>query len=348
MKVATLGIDLAKSIFRIHGVDVRGAVVLRRQLTRKQVLPFLTRLEPCLVGMEACGSAHYWAREIGKLGHTAKLMSPHFVTPYRKSQKNDGNDAEAICEAAGRPTMRFVPVKNGTQQDVQALHRIRFQLVKWRTALANEIRGLLGEYGIVVANGIAPLRRELPHILDDGENQLSGLAREMFGEMAERLKLLDQRIKQYDLKVERVFSHDERCQRLAKVEGVGPLGATALVAAVGNAHEFKNGRELSAWLGLVPRQHSSGGRNVLLGISKRGDRYLRTLLIHGARSAVRVVERRKDPCSVAISRLKARRGPNVAAVALANRNARVLWALLRRGEDYRPRATQRGQMTQSG
>jgi len=170
----------------------------------------------------------------------------------------------------------------------------------------------------------------------------------MFGEMAERLKLLDRRIRQYDLKVESVFSHDERCQHLAKVEDVGPLGATALVAAVGNAYEFKNGRELRAWLGLVPRQHSSGGRNVLLGISKRSDRYLRTLLIHGARSAVRLVERRKDPYSVAISRLKARRGPNVAAVALANRNARVLWALLRRAEDYRPRATQRGQMTQSG
>ena len=240
--------------------------------------------------------AHYWAREIAKLGHAARLMSPHFVKPYRKSQKNDGNDAEAICEAAGRRSMRFVPVKSGSQQDVQALHRIRFQLIKWRTALANEIRGLLGEYGIVVAKGIAPLRRELPRLLDDGEIQLSGLFREMLGEMAERLKHLDQRIHEYDLKVERVFGQDERCQRLAKVEGVGPLGATALVAAVGNAHEFKNGRELSAWLGLVPRQHSSGGRNVLLGISKRGDRYLRTLLIHGARSAVRAIERRKDPC----------------------------------------------------
>lgn len=338
MKVTTLGIDLAKSIFRLHGVDARGAVVLRKQLTRKQVLPFLARLEPCLVGMEACAGAHYWAREIAKLGHAARLMSPHFVKPYRKSQKNDGNDAEAICEAAGRRSMRFVPVKSGSQQDVQALHRIRFQLIKWRTALANEIRGLLGEYGIVVARGIAPLRRELPCLLDDGAIQLSGLFREMLGELAERLKHLDERIHEYDLKVERVFGQDERCQRLAKVEGVGPLGATALVAAVGNAHEFKNGRELSAWLGLVPRQNSSGGRNVLLGISKRGDRYLRTLLIHGARSAVRAIERRKDPWSVSIGRLKARRGPNVAAVALANRNARVLWALLKRGEDYRTRA----------
>ena len=337
MKATTLGIDLAKSTFRLHGVDARGAVVLRRQLTRKQLLPFLARLSPCLIGMEACAGAHHWAREIDKLGHDVKLMSPHFVTPYRKSQKNDSNDADAICEAVGRPSMRFVPVKSAAQQDVQALHRIRFQLIKWRTALANEIRGLLAEYGIVIAKGIAPLRRNLPLILEDGENQLSGFFREMLSEMAERLRLVDQRIRQYDLQVERVFRQDERCQRLARVEGVGVLVATALVAAVGNAHEFKNGRELSAWLGLVPRQHSSGGRNVLLGISKRGDRYLRTLLIHGARAAVRVVERRRDQRSVAITRLKARRGPNVAAVALANHNARVLWALLNRGEEYRPR-----------
>jgi transposase len=348
MKVTTLGIDLAKNIFRIHGVDGRGAVVLRKQLSRMQMLPFLARLEPCLVGMEACAGAHYWAREIQKVGHTARLMSPHFVTAYRKNQKNDGNDAEAICEAVGRPSMRFVPIKSASQQDIQAVHRIRFQLIKWRTALANKVRGLLGEYGIVVAQGLAPLRRELPLILDDEENQLSGLFREMLGEMAERLKLLDQRIRQYDSKVERVFSQDERCPRLAQVEGVGPLVATALVAAVGNAHEFKNGRELSAWLGLVPRQHSSGGRNVLLGISKRGDRYIRTLLIHGARSAIRVVERRRDPRSLAISRLKARRGSNVAAVALANHNARVLWALLTKGEDYRPRAAQRADVAQSG
>jgi transposase len=255
MKVTTLGIDLAKNIFRIHGVDGRGAVVLRKQLGRKQMLPFLARLEPCLVGMEACAGAHYWAREIQKLGHTARLMSPHFVTAYRKGQKNDGNDAEAICEAVGRPSTRFVPIKSASQQDIQAVHRIRFQLIKWRTALANKVRGLLGEYGIVVAQGLAPLRRELPLILDDEENQLSGLFREMLGEMlgemAERLKLLDQRTRQYDSKVEHVFGQDERCPRLAQVEGVGPLVATALVAAVGNAHEFKNGRELSAWLGLV-------------------------------------------------------------------------------------------------
>lgn len=335
MKATTLGIDLAKSIFRLHGVDARGVAVLRRQLTRKQLLPFLAKLSPCLVGMEAGPGAHFWAREISKLGHTARLMSPHFVKPYVKSNKNDANDAEAICEAVGRPSMRFVPNKNTSQQDVQALHRIRAQLIKWRTALANEIRGLLAEYGIVVTRGIAPLRRMLPVILEDAENGLSGLFRELLVEMAERLRLLDERIQKYDLRVARVFGQDERCHRLAQVEGVGPLIATALVAAVGNAHEFKSGRELSAWLGLVPRQHSSGGKTVLLGISKRGDRYLRTLLIHGARSAVRTMERRTDLRSVSISRLKGRHGPNVAAVALANRNARVLWALLTKGESYR-------------
>ena len=335
MKVTTLGIDLAKSTFRLHGVDARGVTVLRRQLTRRQLLPFLAKLSPCLVGMEAGPGAHFWTREIGKLGHEARLMSPHFVKPYVKSNKNDANDAEAICEAVGRPSMRFVPNKNTSQQDVQALHRIRAQLIKWRTALANELRGLLAEYGIVVTRGIAPLRRMLPVILEDPENGLSGLFREMLVEMAERLRILDERIRQYDLRVARVFDQDERCHRLAQVEGVGPLIATALVAAVGNAHEFKSGRELSAWLGLVPRQHSSGGKTVLLGISKRGDRYLRTLLIHGARSAVRTVERRTDLRSVSISRLKGRQGPNVAAVALANRNARVLWALLTKGESYR-------------
>ena len=233
--------------------------------------------------------------------------------------------------------MRFVPAKSQAQQDVQAIHRIRAQLIKWRTALANEIRGLLAEYGIVIAKGIAPLRRILPAVLAQEENGLSGLFRDLLAEMSERLRLVDQRIKHYDQQVERVFRHDERCQRVAQIEGVGSLTATALVAAVGNAHEFKSGRELSAWLGLVPRQRSSGGRERLLNISKRGDRYLRMLLIHGARAAVRTAERRKDPHALWISKLKTRRGPNVAAVACANHNARVAWALLKRGDTYRTR-----------
>jgi len=231
--------------------------------------------------------------------------------------------------------MRFVPVKNQQQQDIAALHRVRAQLIKNRTALANQIRGLLGEYGITVVPGIDRLRRALPVILEDEANGLSGMFRETLAEMAERLQWLDERCRRYERRIELVFRQDERAKRLGQIEGVGPLIATALVAAVGNAREFKSGRELAAWLGLVPRQHSSGGRSVLLGISKRGDRYLRALIIHGARAALRVAERKRDPRSIWISRIKLRRGPNVAAVALANRNVRVMWALLVRGDNYR-------------
>ena len=254
----------------------------------------------------------------------------------RKGNKNDPNDAAAICEAVTRPSMRFVPIE---QQDLQALHRVREQLIKNRTALANQIRGLLRERGIVVAQAIARLRRALPLILEDASNGLSGVMRELLGEMAERLRMLDDCLRQYDQRIERLCQQDERCRRLVKVEGVGPVVATALVAAIGNARQFKSGRELSAWLGLVPRQHSSGQRTVLLGISKRGDRYLRTMLIHGARAAARVAERKRDARSIWLSRLKLRGGPNVAAVALANKNARVMWALLARGDSYRVRTT---------
>ncbi len=263
-------------------------------------------------------------------------MSPHLVAPYVKRNKNDRNDAEAICEAVSRPSMRFVPIKSATQQDLQSLHRVRSQLIRSRTALANEIRGLLGEYGIAITKELRVLRRALPLILEDQDNGLSGVFRETLAEMMERLKFLDERIKRYEQRVRQLFEQDERCQRLVQIQGVGPLIATALVAAVGNAREFRSGRELSAWLGLVPRQQSSGGRNVLLGITKRGDRYLRMLLIHGARAAVRYAERRSDPGGAWISRLKARSGPNVAAVAVANKNARVAWILLSSGEHYLP------------
>jgi transposase len=336
MKVTTLGIDLAKSVFQLHGVDARGVVMLRKQLRRKQMLPFLTKRVPCLVGMEACAGSHYWAREITKLGHQVRLMSPHLVAPYVKSNKNDRNHAEAICEAVSRPSMRFVPVKSTAQQDLQSLHRVRSQLIHSRTALANEIRSLLGEYGITIAKELRVLRRALPLILEDQDNGLSGVFRETLAEMMERLRFLDERIGTYEQRVKRLFDQDERCQRLADIQGVGPLIATALVAAVANAREFRSGRELSAWLGLVPRQQSSGGRSVLLGITKRGDRYLRMLLIHGARAAGRYAEGRTDPSGVWISRLKARRGPNVAAVAVANKNARFAWKLLSSGEHYLP------------
>ena len=339
MKLTTIGIDVAKEVFGLHGVGARGKVLVHKRISCKSLLPWLARLEACLVGMEACGSAHYWAREIERLGHTVRLMSPQFVTPYRKGNKNDPNDAEAICEAVTRPSMRFVPIKRDHEQDMLALHRVREQLIKNRTALANQIRGLLRERGITVVKAIARLRAAVPVILEDQTNGLSGLMRELVGEMAERLRGLDEQIRCHDQRIARLCQADERCRRLVEVEGVGPLIATALVAAIGNARQFKNGRALSAWLGLVPRQHSSGQRTVLLGISKRGDRYLRTLLIHGARSATRVAERKRDARSVWVNRLKLRSGPNVTAVALANKNARVMWALLTRNQSYRPGGT---------
>ena len=304
MDITTLGIDLAKNLFQVHGVDGQGRTVVQRQLRRAQLLTFVVQLRPCLVAMEACGSAHYWAREIAKRGHQVRLMSPRFVRPYVKSNKNDARDAEAICEAVGRPSMRFVAVKSQAQQDMLALHRVRSLLIRERTALMNQMRGLLAEYGIVVAQGAAPLRRALSLLLEERDNGVSELLRELLGEMSERLRLMEERLKRYDLRIAEFARADERAGRLMAVAGVGPLTATALIAAVGNARQFRSGRELSAWLGLVPRQHSSGGRSVLLGISKRGDRYLRTLLIHGARATLRFAARKRDPRSRWISAIE--------------------------------------------
>jgi transposase len=336
MQITTLGIDLAKSVFSLHGCDANGKAVLRKQLRREQLLRFIANLPRCTVAMEACGGAHYWAREMAKLGHQVRLIAPKFVSPYVKANKNDASDAEAICEAASRPSMRFVALKSAAQQDIQAIHRVRQQLVKSRTGLANQVHGLLAEHGIVFRRGFAQLRRALPMILEDQDNGLSVVMRELLSEIGERLRFIDDRLHRYDLIIQRLFRHDERCQRVAAVEGIGPLTATALVAAVGNASEFRSGRELAAYLGLVPRHRASGGRTVLLGISKRGNRYLRTLLIHGARSALYRIERHRSARAVWAARIKLHRGPNVAAVALANKNARVLWALLSRGENYRP------------
>ena len=308
---------------------------MQRQLRRRQLLPFMAQLPTCLVGMEACGGAHYWAREIGKLGHEVKLMSPRFVRPYVKSSKNDARDAEAICEAVARPSMRFVAVKSQVQQDMLALHRVRSLLIRERTALMNQMRGLLAEYGVVVALGAAPLRRALAEILGDRDERVSELLCEALLEMSERLRSFEERLERYDRQIGERARNDPRADRLMTVPGVGPLIVTALIATVGDARQFKSGRELSAWLGLVPREHSSGERTILLGISKRGDRYLRTLLIHGARSALRCAPRKRDRRSQWIGAVRDRRGPNIAAVALANKNARVLWALLTRTEEYR-------------
>jgi transposase len=335
-KVVRSGMDVGKNTLHLVGVDEAGLPAVKKKLRRKQVLTYFANLPACLVAMEACGGSHYWAREIGKLGHEVKLISPQFVKPYVKGNKNDYNDAEGICEAAGRANMRFVTVKTVEQQDIQGLHRIRQSVVKQRTALANQIRGLLGEYGIVVGYGISQVRRRIPEILEDGENGLTDRFRGWLGELLEAFHVLDERIKQYDQEIQQAYAANETCRRLGAIEGIGPQIATAVIATYGDGKQFSNGRQFAASIGLVPRQHTTGDKPVLLGISKRGDRYLRTLLIHGARSLIRWVEGKDDPRSRWLQALVERRGKNKAAVALANKNARIIWVLLSRGECYQP------------
>jgi transposase len=303
-------------------------------LKRKEVAAFFANLPPCLIGMEACASAHHWARKLESFGHTVKLMAPQFVKPYVKTNKNDAADAEAICEAVNRPNMRFVPIKNAEQQAVLALHRARQGFVKARTAQANQIRGLLAEYGIVIPQGIGHIAQRLPQILEDGENDLPGAFRELLDRLGDHLQELDRQVGALEVQIQSCHRENEASKKLAQIPGIGPITASALVASIGDAKSFENGRQLAAWLGLVPRQHSSGGKQVLLGISKRGDTYLRTLLIHGARAVIRVAERKAGHADSWLARLMGRRNKNVAAVALANKNARTVWALLTHGRDY--------------
>ena len=338
MKVTILGIDLAKNTFQLHGVDAHGKVAVQKRVTRAKLRETIAQLPACLIGMEACGSAQYWAREFQQLGYTVRLISPQFVKPYVKGNKNDSQDAEVICEAVSRPHMRFVPLKTVESQDIHAIHRMRSRLIKERTALVNQVRGLLAERGIIIAQGITKLRTQLPVIVEDLQNELTPLSREVMRELYEELVVLDERVTRVDAMVHRVFTQSTACQKLAQVEGIGPVVATALVAAVGNATEFANGRHLAAWLGLVPRQHSTGGKERLLGISKRGDCYLRSLLIHGARATVHHARRKTDARSRWIMSLERRRGKNIATVAIANKNARIAWALLTSDGEYRKAA----------
>jgi len=333
--IATIGLDIAKQVFQVHGADKAGRVVLRRKLRRSEVAEFFSGQPPCLIGIEASGSAHYWARVLSGLGHKVQLMAPQFVKPYVKSQKNDANDAEAICEAVTRPSMRFVPQKSVEQQDLQCLHRVRSRLVACRTQLINQIRGLLAEYGIVLPQHPGQVRRGLPTVLEDAENQLTGFGRELFRNLYEELAQLDEKITDADNRIHIAFQNTPDCRRIAAVEGVGPLIATAVVAAISNGHAFENGRQFSAWLGLVPRQNSSGGKSKLLGISKRGDPYLRTLLIHGARSVVFRAKAKTDKRSLWIIDKQQRLGTTKACVAVANKNARIIWSLIAREQEYR-------------
>lgn len=337
MQITTIGLDLAKNVFQVHGVNEHGRGVLRKQLRRDQVAAFFANLPACLVGIEACASAHHWARKLQTMGHTVRLMAPQFVKPYVKSNKNDVADAEAICEAVTRPSMRFVPIKNIEQQAVLSLHRVRQGFVKARTAQANQIRGLLGEYGLVVPQGIAYLTQRVPSLIEDACNELPGSFRLLIQRLLEHLKLLQQQVDEIESQIKAWHRSSEASSRLEQIPGIGPLTATALVASVGDAKNFDNGRQLAAWLGLVPRQHSSGGKPTLLGISKRGDAYLRTLLIHGARSVIYQAQARQRASAQGwLLKLIGRRNANVAAVALANKNARIVWALLVRDQGFRP------------
>lgn len=334
MKITTVGIDLAKNVLQVHGVDEHGKVVLKKQLRRGQVAEFFVNLPACLIGMEACGGAHYWARKLQGLGHTVRLISPQFVKPYVKTNKNDVADAEAICEAVGRPNMRFVPIKNVEQQGALALHRVRQGFVRARTAQGNQIRGLLAEFGVIIPVGIAQLFAKLPQVLEKATQELPDSVRALMQRLLEHLRELDRQAKDIERQIAAWHGENELSRKLAAIPGIGLLGASALAATVGDAKNFSSGRELAAWLGLVPRQHSSGGKSVLLGMSKRGDAYIRTLLIHGARAVI--YRARQNPSGTGwLHKLLGRRNANVAAVALANKNARIAWALLARDRQYR-------------
>ncbi len=333
--IAVIGIDLAKRSFHLCGMDAQGRRVFSKQVSRAKLAQELATRPPCLIAMEACGSAHYWARTFQSSGHEVKLIAPPFVKPFVKSNKNDAADAEAIAEAAQRPTMRFVPMKTVEQQDIQAIHRMRRQAVAQRTAQVNPIRGLLAAYGLIIPPGRAHVRPSLAALLEDAENGLSALFRASLQGLADELRHLEERVKHYDAQIAALAGASEPAQRLMTIPGIGPRVATALIAAMGrDPRLFGNGRGLAAFLGLVPRQHATGGRDRLFGISKRGDTYLRHLLIHGARSVIRWVERKTDALSRWAQTLLTQRHPNVAVVALANQLARIAWAVLTRGQPY--------------
>ena len=336
MDITTIGFDLAKTVFQVHGADGEGRAVLRRKLRRGKVLAFFAGLPSCLVGMEACASAHYWAREIQALGHEVRLIPPQYVRPFVKTNKNDAADAEAICEAVTRPTMRFAPAKSAEQQSVLMLHRARELLVRQRTMVINALRGHCAELGLIVAQGASKVEELVAIIEDPGDVRLPPLAREALGSLVEQLHSAQARIKQLEATLLAWHRSNQASRRLATIPGVGVITATALVATIGDGAQFRSGRQLSAWLGLVPRQHSSGGKDRLGRISKRGDGYIRRLLVHGARSVLRWRRAKPGTGPGWSDRLLARRPTNVVLVAMANKTARVAWALLRYERIYRP------------
>ena len=335
MKATTIGIDLAKNVFQVHAVNEYGKTVLKKQLKRDQMAKFFANLPATLIGMEACSGAHYWARKLTGMGHDVRLMAPQFVKPYVKTNKNDAADAEAICEAVARPNMRFVPIKNIEQQAVLSLHRVRQGFISARTAQANQIRGLLSEYGIIIPQGISNITKLVPDLLEDASNELPGMFRLLVDRLMDHFKELYRQVAEIDVQIKAWHRQSDLSCKLEKIPGVGPVTATALVATIGDAKNFDNGRQVAAWLGLVPRQHSSGGKSNLLGISKRGDSYLRMLLIHCARAVI-FSAKRKGVQEGWVHELVKRRNHNIAAVALANKIARTVWALWAHDREFRP------------
>jgi transposase len=333
-EVSTIGVDLAKSVFQVHGADASGAVLFRRKLRRHQVLTFFAAQPPCTVAMEACGSAHYWAREIGRLGHGVRLIPPACVKPFVKRQKNDAADAEAICEAAQSPTMRFVVPKSEQAQAAAVVFRARDLLVKQRTQIINALRGHLTEFGIVVAKGPAHVP-QLVRAVEDGAEPIPELARPILQGLIEMLQALDDRIAGVDREIAQRAKEDETARRLMTIPGVGPVTATALAALAPPAETFKRGRDFAAWVGLTPLQHSTGGKQKLGATSKMGERTLRRLLILGASGVLRWVARNGAPAGSWIARMVARKPPMLVRVALANKMARIIWALMAKGGNYR-------------
>lgn len=337
MQVTTIGLDLAKQVFQVHGIDAQGTMVIRKTLRRANVLPFFVALPPCLIGIEACGSANYWAREFMKLGHTVRLMPPSYVKPYVKRGKTDAADAEAICEAVRRPTMRFVPVKRPDQQAVLMLHRARALLMRQRTMAVNALRGHLAEFGIVAGQGAKNLRELIERVFaaDPDHPDLPRIARIALGTLVAQLDHLQVQVRAIEVELLAWHRMSEASKRLETIPGVGFITATAIAATVTDPTHFKSSRQFAAWLGLTPKQNSSGGKERLGGISKMGDKYLRTLLVVGATSVMRYAREKGAVSAVWINKLLAKKPPRLVSVALANKTARIAWALLVKQENYR-------------
>jgi transposase len=339
MQVTAIGLDLAKRVFQVHGADATGRTVLRRKLQRGEVLAFFRDLPPCLVGIEACSTAHHWAREIRSLGHEVRLMPASYVKPYVKRGKTDAADAEAICEAVTRPSMRFVPLKSAEQQAALMLHRTRDLLIRQRTMLINALRGHMAEFGIIAPQGASRVGELVALLMDEGEAALPALARQALRGLAGELHALETRIAEIEAAILAWHKGNEVSRRLATIPGIGPITASAVVATVGDAAQLGSARQLAAWIGLVPKQNSSGGKQRQGGISKQGDRYLRRLLVLGATAVIRHARTRATPLAAWITRLLERRPAKLVAVALANKTARIAWAVLVRGAAYRAAAS---------